>query len=76
MWKSLLVIAVAAAVARFELPELRRRRDKSAAVYVGLLVVGTVAGITAVQQMELPSPLHALAFVFKPLHEWLGQIVG
>ncbi|GAA3405630.1 hypothetical protein ACFFNY_29600 [Paenibacillus hodogayensis] len=75
MWKIFLVIAVAAAACSIELPGLFRRSAKSAALYIVMIAVGIVLSIAAMQRVSWPSPFQAAVVVFKPINDWLGQLI-
>lgn len=68
------VLAVAVAIAVVEVPYfLRESQKRDLWVFLGLLVTGTALGVAISLEVEVPSPLKALEFLYKPLE---GLIFG
>lgn len=76
MWKAWLVVLIAAVAGAIELPGLFRRSAKETAVYGFMLIAGTAMSIAAIQLANWPSPLKVLTYIFAPLHDWLGKVIG
>lgn len=77
MWKTVIVIAFAAAAGTLELPRVYRRGSiKEAVVYAVMLAAGTVLSIAAMNTVDWPSPLLLLVPLFRPLHVWIESFFG
>ncbi|RKN84783.1 hypothetical protein [Paenibacillus ginsengarvi] len=76
MWKTVIVIAFAAAAGTLELPRAYRRSIKEAVVYAVMLAAGTVLSIAAMRTVDWPSPLLLLVPIFRPLHVWIESLFG
>jgi len=73
VWKSLLVLAIAAAAGTFELPGLFKRSVKEAVVYGVMLATGTVLSVAAMNLVSWPSPINVLVTIFRPVNEWIAH---
>ncbi|PYI54947.1 hypothetical protein [Paenibacillus flagellatus] len=72
MWPLLAILLIAAAIAAFELPSLwRNELKKDAAFFAFLLLFGTGLSMAQAMQADIPNPLDWIAYVYKPLSDWI-----
>lgn len=55
-------------------PLLKAGQKKEAAVYVIFLAFSTAICVVAVRWEDIPSPLNAIRFVYKPVSDWFFYI--
>jgi len=74
VWKIMSVILLAIVIAVFEVPNLLKNRLlKELLVFLILLVAGTGLGIARSMELELPSPLDLISFIYKPISDAIFQ---
>jgi lysylphosphatidylglycerol synthetase-like protein (DUF2156 family) len=62
------VISAAAAIIALEVPGLIRKKLKGELwVFLGLLAIGVVLSFLIALEVDVPSPLEAIAFIYKPM---------
>lgn len=72
MWIVFGIVALAIAIALIEVPNLLKRGlRKELWIFAILLLLGTGFSIAEGAQVKIPNPMDALAFIYKPLTQWL-----
>lgn len=72
MWVNFGILAVAVAIAFIDVPYLLKQGlKKELWTFSILLLIGTGLSIAEGLQVEIPNPMDALAFIYKPLIDLL-----
>ncbi len=70
MFITLAILIIAALIAYFVIPPLKKKREtKTIVVFSIFLVVGTALNIALGLNINVPSPLDLIALIFKPIRE-------
>ncbi|WP_243291595.1 hypothetical protein [Bacillus sp. FJAT-47783] len=72
MWQILGILMVAIIVIYIEVPSLlKKKQTKELYVFSILLFIGVVLSILESLQIELPNPLDAITFIYKPFSDFI-----
>lgn len=72
MWPIVGILAVAILVIYIEVPSLlKKKQTKELWVFSVLLFIGVVLSILESLQIELPNPLDAITFIYKPFSDFI-----
>ncbi|MGE7093740.1 hypothetical protein ACQKII_20255 [Lysinibacillus sp. NPDC048646] len=70
MFITLAILIIAALIAYFVIPPLKKKREtKTIVVFSIFLVVGTALNIALGLNINVPSPLDLISLIFKPIRE-------
>ncbi len=56
-----------------DFPNLKNNK-KELIVYLSLVIVGLSLFVAEAFHIEVPNPLNAIIFVFKPVTEWINKL--
>ncbi|MET3656420.1 hypothetical protein [Sporosarcina psychrophila] len=72
MLKIIGLLLIVAAIVRFEVPSLLRKKNKKElVVFLLFLSIGTGLGIAQVLGKPIPNPMDLLTFILRPINEML-----
>lgn len=70
------IIVVVAIITALEVPHLlRERAGKELWAFLGLLMLAAALGTAVALEVDMPNPLEALTFVYKPLGDIIFGIL-
>ncbi|MGC4377402.1 hypothetical protein WD019_10745 [Fictibacillus sp. Mic-4] len=70
MWAILGIIAIAAFIIWFEVPQLAKKKlKKEMVVFFTLLSIGVGLSIAQSLHVHIPNPLDLITFIFKPVSD-------
>lgn len=77
MLKSIIIVfTLASLVAVLELPLLIRKAwTKEVILYSVMLIAGSILSVFAMQGIQLPSTMKVPEVIYKPLYDWMQQIL-
>lgn len=76
IWKILGVILLAILISVYEIPKLiKNKLFKELIVFFLLLLAGTGLGIARSINLELPSPLDLITFIYKPISDTIYEVL-
>ena len=76
MIKSLGILLVAGVIILFEVPPLlKQKQKKELFVFSILLIIGVVLSIVFTLGKTIPNPMDFITFIFKPLSDFITQLL-
>lgn len=70
------ILAIAGIIAMAEVPRLRKKgRMKELWVFMLLLLLGTGISIAESLSVKVPNPLNGIAYLYKPINEFILGIL-
>lgn len=76
LWKIAGIIFLAILIAIIEVPGLLKKKlKKELWVFLFLLSIGFGLGLARSMNIEIPSPLNAIIFIYKPISDWIFQLL-
>ncbi|MCA1063051.1 hypothetical protein LS684_23960 (plasmid) [Cytobacillus spongiae] len=69
----LIILSVSFIMFFVDFPHLKKSR-KELAVYVSIILFGISLFVAEAFHIEVPNPLEAIIFVFKPVTDWINKL--
>lgn len=70
------ILILTTIIALIEVPPLiKNKAKKDLGVFLFLLLFGLGLSIAEVLRWDIPNPLDGISFVFKPISDWMEQVL-